>query len=152
MIRRRMIFFGLGVSGLLGCDRPLPGLADCRVYRPRLAKQTFDGHVGAVLLHNATTREAEVRLYHPDGQGDVELRRRAAPGKVLVLQSENGERLALGNDWGIQVNGSCVATLGQAGKWSLGEFTLRWDGDSLRAGVGATRDDSPGEPTGAEGS
>lgn len=75
-------------------------------------------------------------MYHPDGQGDVELRWRVAAGAVLALQGADSLRLALGNDWGIQVGRSCVSTLGDAAEWNPGEFSLRWDGDSLRAGLG----------------
>ncbi|MCI0458993.1 MAG: hypothetical protein L0Z62_18705 [Gemmataceae bacterium] len=78
-----------------------------------------------------------MKVYHPDGQGDVELRRRVAAGAVLVLQDADGTRLALGNEWGIQVEQSCVATLGQAAEWAPGEFSVRWERDSLRAGLGA---------------
>jgi hypothetical protein len=131
---------GLSVLTLVGCERPVSGqLAACQVYRPHLAKRTFDGRVGAVLLRNASPREVEMKLYHPDGLGDVELRRRVAAGAVLVLQSGDGTRLALGNDWGIQVEQSCVATLGQAAEWAPGEFSLRWEGDSLRTGLGDAR-------------
>jgi hypothetical protein len=134
------VSLGLSVLSLVSCDRPLPGqLAACQVYRPHLAKRTFDGRVGAVLLRNASPREVELKVYHPDAQGHVELRRRLPAGAVLVLQDTDGARLALGNDWGIQVEQSCVATLGQAAEWAPGEFSLRWDGDSLRAGLGAGR-------------
>ena len=105
------------------------------MYRPHRAKRTFDGRVGAVLLRNATPREVEAKVYHPDGTGDVELRRRVAPGSVLVLEGDDGVRLALGNDWGIQVDQSCVTTLGESAEWLSGEFSLRWDGDSLRPGL-----------------
>ncbi len=111
-------------------------LPSCQVYRPHRAKQSFDGRVGAVLLRNASSREVEVKLYHPDGLGDVELRRRVLSGAVLAVQDAEGTRLALGNDWGIQVEQSCVMTLGQAAAWAPGEFSLRWDGDSMRAGLG----------------
>lgn len=138
--RARPVLLGLSVLSLVGCERPLPGHpVACQVYRPHLAKQTFDGRVGAVLLHNASPRTVEVRLYHPDGLGDVELRRRVGAGALLVLQDADGARLALGNDWGIQVEQSCVVTLGQAAEWGPGEFSLRWEGDSLRAGLGAPR-------------
>lgn len=121
------------------CERPpVSRLSACQVYRPQLAKQTFDGRVGAVLVRNASPRQVEVKVYHPDGLGDVELRRRLAPGAVLALEGDDGSRLPLGNDWGIQVEQSCVATLGQAAEWQPGEFSLRWEGDSLRAGLGAT--------------
>jgi hypothetical protein len=76
------------------------GLAACQVYWPHLAKRTYDGRVGAVLLHNASPRQAEVKVYHPDGTGDVELRRRVAPGSVLVLEGADGRRLALGRGTG----------------------------------------------------
>lgn len=89
-----------------------------------------------MLLRNASPREVEVKLYHPDGLGDVELRRRVLSGAVLAVQDAEGTRLALGNDWGIQVEQSCVMTLGQAAAWAPGEFSLRWDGDSMRAGLG----------------
>ena len=78
-----------------------------------------------------------MKVYHPDGIGDVELRRRVAPGAVLALQDEDGARLALGNDWGIQVDQSCVTTLGQSAEWAPGEFSLRWDGQGLHAGLDA---------------
>jgi hypothetical protein len=110
-------------------------LAPCQMYRPHLAKRTFDGRVGSVLLRNASPREVEVKLYHPDGLGDAELRWHVASGAVLAMQDPDGARLALGNDWGIQVEQSCIATLGQAAEWGAGEFALRWEGDSLRAGL-----------------
>jgi hypothetical protein len=128
-----LLGLGLGAWGLTRLDR----VTACQVYRPHVAKRTFDGRVGAVLLHNAASREAEVKVYHPDGRGDAELRRRIAPGSLLVLEGSDGTRLALGNDWGIQVDRSCVVTLGEAAAWTPGEFSLRWDGDSLRPGVGA---------------
>jgi hypothetical protein len=106
------------------------------VYRPHLAKRTFDGRVGSVLVRNAGPREVKVRLYHPDGTGDVERQWRAAAGTVLPLTGDDGARLSVGNDWGIQVGRSCVATLGQAAEWQSGEFSMHWDGDSLRAGLG----------------
>ncbi len=135
----RPVALGLSVLSLVGCERPMSGrLAVCQVYRPHLAKQTFDGRVGSVLLRNASRREVEVKVYHPDGSGDVELRRRVAAGAVLVLEDPEGTRLALGNDWGIQVEHSCVATLGTAAEWAPGEFSLRWAGDSLRPGLGGT--------------
>jgi hypothetical protein len=62
-----------------------------------------------------------------------------AAGAVLVLQGPEGARLALGNDWGIQVDQSCVETLGRAAEWAPGEFSLRWEGDSLRPGLDAAR-------------
>ena len=134
------IVLGLSVLSLIGCERPLSGqLAACQVYRPHLAKQTFDGRVGTVLLRNASRQEVEVKIYHPDGLGDVELRRRVAAGAVLALQGADRARLALGNDWGIQAEHSCVATLGEAAQWAPGEFSLRWEGDSLRAGLNGSR-------------
>lgn len=138
---RRTIWFGLGLElcgltfGLvaLGLSRPTRSVSSaCQVYRPHLAKRTFDGRAGAVLLHNATSRRVEVKVYHPDGVGDVELRRHLAPGSVLALAGDDGERLSLGNDWGIQVDESCVATLGEAAAWGTGEFSLRWDGHRLQ--------------------
>jgi hypothetical protein len=36
-------------------------------------RRWFDGRVSAVLLRNASSREVEVKLYHPDGFGDAEL-------------------------------------------------------------------------------
>jgi hypothetical protein len=115
----------------------MPGrLADCRLYRPHLAKRTFDGRVGSVLVRNAGSREVELKVYHPDGIGDVEMRRRVGAGAVLALQGEDGARLALGNDWGVQIDRSCISTLGEAAEWAPGEFSLRWEGDSLRPGLG----------------
>ena len=60
-----------------------------------------------------------------------------ASGAVLALEGADGVQLALGNDWGIQVEQSCVQTLGQAAEYRPGEFALRWEGDSLRPGLGA---------------
>jgi hypothetical protein len=131
------VLVAINLLSLGACERPPVGrLAVCQTYRPHLAKQTFDGRIGAVLVRNATPREVEVKVYHPDGLGEVELRRRIAPGAVLALEGNDGSRLPLGNDWGIQVEQSCVATLGQAAEWKPGEFSLRWDGDGLRPGLG----------------
>jgi hypothetical protein len=134
------LLMGIGVAlslvVLVGCDRGKPAtVPDCQLFHPERAKRTFDGRVGAVLLRNAAGREVELKAYHPDGTGDVELRRRVAPGSVLVLEGDEGVRLALGNDWGIQVEQSCVQPLGESAEWVSGEFFLRWDGDSLRAGL-----------------
>jgi hypothetical protein len=105
-----VLCLGVTLFVLAGCERSLPGqLAGCQVYRPRAAKRTFDGRVGAVLLRNAGPRSVEVRIYHPDGLGDVELRRQAPAGAELALQGADSSRLVLGNDWGIQVGQSCVA-------------------------------------------
>jgi hypothetical protein len=83
---RSLDALGLILFGLVGCERLLPGqLATCQVYRPHLAKRTFDGRVGAVLLRNASPREMEVRVYHPDGLGDPELRWQVAAGTVLAM-------------------------------------------------------------------
>jgi hypothetical protein len=119
---------------LPACERAA-GPAECRIYRPHIAKRTFDGRVGSVLVQNRSGRAIEVKVYHPDGVGDVELRRRVPAGAVLALAGEDGARLALGNDWGIQVDQSCISTLGQAAEWAPGEFSLQWEGDSLRAGL-----------------
>lgn len=119
---------------LPACPRPA-GLAECRIYRPHVAKRSFDGRVGSVLVQNGGDRAIEVKVYHPDGVGDVELRRRVPAGSMLALEDEDGARLALGNDWGIQVDQSCISTLGRAAEWAPGEFSLHWDGDSLRAGL-----------------
>ena len=110
----------------------------CRVYRPHEAKRTFDGRVGVVLVLNAGGRPAEVKVYHPDASGEVERRWLVGAGKLLALDDDRG-RLSLGNDWGIQVDGSCVRTLGAAAAWSRGEFSLTWTGDSLRAGISPAR-------------
>jgi hypothetical protein len=138
--RCRLGVLGFSVLTLIACERALSRqLTPCQIYRPHLAKQTFDGRVGAVLFRNASSREVEVKVYHPDGLGDVEFRRRVAAGHELVLQGADGVRLALGNDWGLQVEQSCVGTLGQVAAWAPGEFSLRWEGDSIRAGLGAVR-------------
>lgn len=135
---RRLVLVGLTALVLIGCERPFPGqLAACQVYRPHVAKQTFDGRVGAVLLHNASPREVEVKVYHPDGLGDVELRRRVAAGAVLVLGRREGRPAGARERLGVQVEQSWVATLGQASEWARGEFSLRWDGENLQAGLGA---------------
>jgi len=138
MLHRRLMLCGLGALSLVGCESRLLGnLSACQVYRPSVAKQTFDGRVGAVLVRNAGPREVEVKVYHPDGLGDVELRRRVASGAVLALENADGVRLALGNDWGIQVEQSCMQTLGKAAEYRPGEFALSWEGDSLRPGLDA---------------
>ncbi|HYC33352.1 MAG TPA: hypothetical protein VEB59_13760 [Gemmatimonadales bacterium] len=111
----------------------------CREYRPQEAKRTFDGRVGVVLVMNAGRKTAEVKAYHPDAGGNVERRWSVAPGKLLALDGDDGARLSLGNDWGFQVDGSCVRTLGEAAAWNPGEFTLTWTGDSLRAGISPAR-------------
>jgi hypothetical protein len=122
---------------LAACQQSLPGqLTSCQPYRPHIAKQTFDGRVGAVLVRNASARAAEVKVFHPDGIGDVERSWTVPPGAVLALTGDDGGRLPLGNDWGIQVQQACVATLGQAAEWRPGEFALRWDGDSVMPGLG----------------
>ena len=121
----------------IACNRARVGeMNPCQVYRPHLAKATFDGRVGTVLVHNVSRQEAAVKVYHPDGSGDFELVRRVAPGAVLALSGDDGGRLTLGNDWGIQVDQSCVATLGQAADWASGEFSLNWDGTNLHSGLG----------------
>jgi hypothetical protein len=115
------------------------GEPPCGVYRPALAKRTFDGRVGAALVHNAGRRTVEVRVYHPDGIGDVERRWRVEAGRLLALSGDDGARLVLGNDWGVQVDGGCVRTLGEAAQWRFGDFALTWTGDSLRGGIDPPR-------------
>lgn len=123
------------------CERSAPSAeAACRTYRPSVARRTFDGRVGAVLVRNASSGTIEVLVFHPDGDGSVELGWQVAAGDVLPLQGPDGRRLALGSDWGIQIENSCVTTLGRAAEWRLGEFALRWEGDSVRAGLGNLAD------------
>jgi hypothetical protein len=121
------------------CTGQADGELPCRVYRPQLAKRTFDGRVGAALVFNAGARPVEVRVYHPDGAGDVERRWRVSAGRLLALSGDDGVRLSLGNDWGVQVDDGCVRTLGQSAAWRPGEFALTWTGDSLRAGIDPAR-------------
>ena len=129
----------LALVTVSACEQGIPGrLANCRLYRPHLAKRTFDGRVGSLLVHNDGPHAVEVKVYHPDGIGDVEMQRRVGAGAVLALEGEDGARVALGNDWGVQIDGSCIATLGEAAAWAPGEFSLRWDGDSLRPGLERT--------------
>lgn len=132
----RVVSLAVATIALAACESGSSGqLAPCQVYRPRMAKRTFDGRVGVVLVQNTTSRVARVKVYHPDGQGEDFRRWTVDPGRVLALSGEDGDRLNLGNDWGIQVDRSCVSTLGQAAEWQEGEFSLQWDGDSLRAGL-----------------
>ena len=109
---------GLVLFSLAACERPLPGqLAPCRVYRPHIAKRTFDGRVGAVLLRNASSREVEVKLYHPDGFGDAELRWPVAAGAVLAMQGavERGSRWAMTGGSGGAVMRGDAGTGGRVG-------------------------------------
>ena len=115
------------------------GERPCVVYRPHLAKRKFDGRVGAVLVYNGGARPVEVRVYHPDGVGDVERRWQVAPSRVLALAGDDGARLPLGNDWGIRIGDGCVRTLGEAARWSPGEFAITWTVDSVRAGIDSAR-------------
>ena len=132
---------GLVILALLSaaCGAAGDGLDPCRVYRPQVAKRTFDGRVGAVLVLNAAARPVAIRVFHPDGSGDVERQWSVGAGQLLALDGDDGVRLALGNDWGIRTEGSCVRTLGEAAAWSPGEFALTWTGDSLRAGITSPR-------------
>jgi hypothetical protein len=126
----------LALLTLAACETVSSGqVSPCQIYQPQVAKRTFDGRVGVVLVQNAGSKVAQVRVYHPDGQGEDFRHWTVGPGKVLALTGDDGARLTLGNDWGIQVDRSCVSTLGQAGEWQEGEFSLHWDGDSLGAGL-----------------
>lgn len=120
-----------------GCLPPRRTLAEeCRTYRPSQAKPTFDGRVGQARVRNASTLPAQVKVFHPDGTGDIEMDWMVKPGGSVVLTNPDGSIALFGSDWGIQVNQSCVVTLGEAAAWQPYEYTLHWDGDSLRAGPG----------------
>ena len=132
----------VGCTALLApasCVGQAAGERPCAVYRPHLAKGTFDGRVGAVLVYNGGGGATEVRVYHPDGVGDVERRWSVAPGRLLPLTGDDGARLALGNDWGIRIGDGCVRTLGDAAAWRAAEFAITWTGDSMRAGIDGAR-------------
>jgi hypothetical protein len=96
------------------------------VYGPAEAKRSFDGRVGAVVVRNHSARPVQVRVYHPDGDGTY-------PEDTWTVRA--GAEAALGNgfgnDWGLQVNASCVATLGTSARWSDGTFVVTWDGDKV---------------------
>lgn len=130
------ICLALAALAGLGCEPPgAQPIAACQRYRPHVAKATFDGRVGSVVVRNASTRAAEVKIYHPDGTGDVEGRWTLPPGAVVSLTEPDSQPLPIGNDWGVQADQSCVTTLGKAAAWRPDEFALRWQGDSLRAGL-----------------
>lgn len=120
-----------------GCLPPRRTLVeDCRAYRPSQAKPTFDGRVGQARVRNASSLPAQIKVFHPDGTGDIEMDWMVKPGGSVVLTNPDGSIALFGSDWGIQVNQSCVMTLGEAAAWQPYEYTLHWDGDSLRAGPG----------------
>ena len=102
----------------------------------RIAKRTFDGRVGRVVVHNETDRAVRLRIYHPDGDG-------SHPEHEWTLAGGADSALgdAFGNDWGLRADGACLSTVGSLAGWSDGTFTLTWTGDSLRAGPPPGRDE-----------
>jgi hypothetical protein len=100
--------------------------ADCRLYRPAEAKRTFDGRVGAVVVRNKGARPIQVRVYHPDGDGTY-------PEGTWTVEAGSEADLGngFGNDWGLQVDASCIATLGTSADWSNSTFVVTWDGDNV---------------------
>jgi hypothetical protein len=122
---------------LTGCQAPPEVVIACRLYHPHTAKSTFDGRVGAVRVRNGSNLPAQIKVYHPDGIGDIEMDWMVKPGGTISLTNPDGSDVSFGNDWGIQVNQSCIGLLGQVAEWSSDQFTLHYDGDSLRAGLGS---------------
>jgi hypothetical protein len=100
----------------------------CRPYDPVAAKQGFDGRVGRITLQNDHDRAARVDVYHPDGDGSVELHWTVAPRSAVDLGG------GFGSDWGIRVGSECAAALGPIARWPGGTFALRWDGTHLTPG------------------
>lgn len=101
---------------------------DCHRYYPAASKQTFDGRVGGLVFRNASSRPVELKLYHPDGDGSVEL------GWTVPANTTADLGNGFGNDWGIRADTSCVTTLGRAGIWDSLRFVIAWRADSLVAG------------------
>ena len=120
--------------------------SECQVYRPQAAKATYDGRVGGVVVRNASPHAVEVKVYHPDGLGDVERRWTVPAGVISALRGPDQQPLSVGNDWGIQVARSCVLTLGQAAAWHSAEFSLTWTGADLQPGLDPAEERQPGEP------
>ncbi|MBA3659702.1 MAG: hypothetical protein H0W67_08910 [Gemmatimonadales bacterium] len=117
----------LAGCGRLACRQPerIP-FATCRDFRPALATRLFDGRVGSFTIRNATRHWIAVNLFDPGDEGAVSIRGQAGPGAVLLPAGPDGIPHVLGAGWGVQVNGSCVRTIGEAAEWTDGAFTLTW--------------------------
>ena len=110
------------------------GLVDCDRYDPVIAKRTFDGRVGRVIVYNDTERPVRLRIYHPDGAGSYPEQEWLLPAGADSLLGEH-----FGNDWGLQGEQACLSTVGALAHWADGTFTLTWTGDSLHAGPPVSR-------------
>lgn len=100
----------------------------CEVFRPRLASPLVDGRSGRLAIRNLSRHWIAVNLFSPSDTGAVTLSRRAAPGARVIPAGADGVPVLVGADWGVQVDGGCVRTLGDAAEWSAGAFQLTWRG------------------------
>ena len=112
------------------------GLVDCDRFDPVIAKRTFDGRVGRVIVYNDTERPVRLRIFHPDGDGSHPEQEWMLPAGADSLLGEG-----FGNDWGVRGDQACLSTVGALAHWGDGTFTLTWTGDSLRAGPPPRRDE-----------
>jgi hypothetical protein len=84
----------------------------CWSYSP----PAFKGRVGQIAFWNNSASRVTVKLYHP-----------AAPetvfGTYLIDPNANWylSQLVFGDDWGIQVNGSCIHSVGSVSDWKFFE-------------------------------
>ena len=122
----RCVAFTAAILVVAACaERGETAGANCRRYRPVEAKRTFDGRVGQIRVRNTTAGAVVVRVYHPDGDGSVEQEWTVPPRAAADLGG------GFGNDWGIQVDNSCVQTVGRASAWDHSTFALVWTGAAL---------------------
>ena len=81
----------------------------CPEYRP----PESDGRMGAMVYENLSDYTADVRLYRPEASGTIFRSFEIEPHTARMLGDE-----PVGNDWGIQVDGSCVRFVQVASEWS----------------------------------
>ena len=115
-------------------------VANCRPYDPATAKRAFDGRVGSIIFRNASGERVHVDVYHPDGQGSVEVSWTVPAGAVADLGA------GFGSDWGIRAGAGCTTTLGQAGRWSEGRFVIDWRESTLTPGESPKTNPAPLKP------
>lgn len=81
----------------------------------------FDGRVGWIAVSNPTLYALEITLWHPDsgtvfGSWEIE-------GQSEVYLLHNGEKFAIGNDWGVQFGDAPARSVGEATAWTQGLWT-----------------------------